>query len=184
MTLRAAAAAFAGSPIACDQEHERDGAGDGEHNGTRVADQIVGERAHPERPARRVGVVLLVQLPRERRDRIARLRHRHTRPKPCDHVEVLGAPSARPALLGREGDRRPRVGRPRKRRRGRHHADDLVRDVVEADRPTDDARIGAEAAAPQPITQHDHAIPIGCVLLGGEPATDRDAQAENGLEAL
>ena len=74
-----------------DEQHQPDGAEHREHNRPRVADEIVFDRQHPERPARRVRVVLTAQRVRQRVKRGRHLGHVDPVTHAADHVEVLTA---------------------------------------------------------------------------------------------
>src|SRR5688500_6919329 len=54
--------------------------------------------------------------------------------------------------------------------RGRHDADDLITDAIQRDLLARDARIGAEAAAPQAIAEDRHSRGIGHIVFGREAA--------------
>jgi hypothetical protein len=78
----------------------------------------------------------------------------------------------------------PRIGHPRKRARRGHDTDDLVGPIVEPQRLTDDAGIGAKSPPPQTVAQDDDGDLARRVFFGDEPPAGRDPQAEERLKAL
>ena len=97
-----------------------------------------------------------------------RLERRDTWPEPADGLNG-GQGQALGALP--DVERRPELGRrePRLERR-RHDAEDGERLAVEGQRPADDARLGAEAAEPQSMAQHDDLRAGLHFRLGERPA--------------
>ena len=82
--------------------------------------------------------------------------------------------------LGREGDRDPELLRIRREiERRRHHAEDAVRLAAQSDVAPDDGSIGAEAARPQAMAEHDHLLFAGLVLGGRERPAERRLHAED-----
>ena len=63
-----------------------------------------------------------------------------------------------PELCLRVGEREAR----------RHHADDLCHCAGDFDTPTNDRRVAAEAALPEPVAQQDHGWGAGSLVLHGE----------------
>src|SRR4030095_4146132 len=56
----------------------------------------------------------------------------------------------------------------------RHHADDRRRQAIEHHRLADDGAVGAVAAMPRPIAEHDHRCHlVGLILRIGECATEQ-----------
>ncbi|MEO8432347.1 MAG: hypothetical protein ABI592_12620 [Acidobacteriota bacterium] len=80
-----------------------------------------------------------------------------------------------PDLRGLRGVDRE-VGR--ERERARHHADDSAWNTVEADLPTEHARISRVAALPDPVSEHGNGRAAGPVLVGGEHAPEERSRAE------
>jgi hypothetical protein len=108
----------------------------------------------------------------------------HSRLDSPEGFEVLATPARR--RLGHVvADRRPDLGGRVEARGdqrfvlGRHHANDLKRDVVHRNRAADDRRIGAKPPAPEAVAQ-DHDTPSsGTILLFQKVAAERWLHAEH-----
>ena len=61
----------------------------------------------------------------------------------------------------------------------RHDADHFELLIVHAQHATDHGRICIEPATPEPIAQHENAIPIGMIVVFAEGATERRTRAQH-----
>ena len=90
----------------------------------------------------------------------------HLEPGPGKGLEEVRA--SRPAVGGRQ------ILEPRESERGRQHADDLQRPVIEGDDASQHRRVAAVAALPQPVRQHGDAGALGgSVAVPKEPSEQR-----------
>src|SRR5262245_9190850 len=65
----------------------------------------------------------------------------------------------------------------------RHHADDRIRLRVERQALPDDPGVAIEAPLPQAMTEHDHALGLRAVFLGGEDAPQSRGDPEQREQA-
>ena len=99
-----------------DEQHQADSAEDRQHHRPRVAHEIGPQRPHVDRPARRVGVVLLLPGARQAGQPLPRLIDRHAAGASRAMTSRYSLAAAlRSALRRRERDRHPRLGQLRKR---------------------------------------------------------------------
>ena len=154
------------------QQHVRDvGTGDQEQEGQRarhheqrpphVAHELLVQRQHVRGPAAvRVGVGRGRAAPAIAFISWCASATRHARAAPGQHHHAVRAAAGRPRI---PLQRRPELAlRPQrafvagKAEARRHHAHDLVRLVVHAQRASHHGGVGAEALPPQPVREHDH----------------------------
>jgi hypothetical protein len=124
--------------------------------------------------------ILLLELRRDAREIVLRLRHRDAVAQTADGAE--------PAVAAVGGHRRgrghhrrqPHVGIERQARKARRHdADDGRRNVVEHDRALQHVGRGAEALAPHPVADDGERLRAGHgVLIGAERAAQRRLHAK------
>ena len=154
-----------------------DGAEPGEQAQPDVGDQPVGIRGHSCADR---GVVLgkpLLEIASHRHQAILRLCPRDARRQAAKDREVV-------LVVRRLALRRKRDGHPERAVVGqivevlRHHADDHVRAVVEANRASNHRGIGGEAPDEQPVTQDDDTVAARAVLFGAQHASVQGGHAE------
>jgi hypothetical protein len=139
--------------------------------------------------------VLSVHARQQRRQLHVGLLARRARRQARDGVEAMVAAvgaergsGCRAILLGVGRQRRPQLRRSvgavveRQAEAGRHHAHDGRRPPADLDRTPDDRRVGAEAALPELVPEHDDGRSVGPVLLLGERATEHRRDAEHAEE--
>ena len=128
----------------------------------------------------------------ERRSNLVHLRlrllERHARFQPGDALEVDADVVRIPNPLSFGND----VGNPEFCRTDgadwvlkirRHDAGNFVASTLEGNRAPHDCRVPAEAAPPEPVAQHRHAVAAVDLVLGGEGPTDSRTNAEHVEEA-
>ena len=162
-----------------DEQHERDGAENGEQRRTGVAHHVVLERFEKEAGAR---ILLGKRADELRRDLIQfgeRALERHAVAHAGDGGQVATGP-ARPrerrGVSERHEDLRVRVDDVVVL--GRQHADDGTRLAAERNRATDDRRIGVEASLPELVAENDDGVLIGNVFVPHEITAERHRHAE------
>ena len=116
-----------------------------------------------------------------------RLCDRLTGLQPCDHLEIGGeTPAPDPLACGhkvwhpqlRRLQRPDRIGDA-----NRHDANDLIPPVVERNRAAHDLGIRAEAAMPERIAQHRHAMMAVDFVVGREHTANRRPYPQHVEEA-
>ena len=158
-----------------DEEHESHGSENDEQTRPHVADEPVLQqddfavraprgRKLPER-------IGLPQLRRARPQFRLGLRRCRTWREPGDDLTTLPAAPERGGIAAIECVGNPKLGAGQGEvERRRHDPDDAPRLGIDQDVAPDDARIPAEALAPQRVTEHDHGALAGLLLGRAKPA--------------
>ncbi len=167
-----------------DEQHEADRAEEDEQRRARLRpDQSLAQGDEAHAPVRvRVGVGL-GESRGDAAQLLLRLRARHTFTDAADDREISTRTLTQLARLARQ--RRPdlRVGRvPELLRHDADHGRAPAAD--ERQLLTDDARVSAEAALPEPVTQNDGARPARAELFRRERAAERGRDAEQREEVF
>ena len=107
------------------------------------------------------------------------LRQRNARLQPRHHIEIVIVAVLEVVAMLLESHRHPEFGfAARKMEIARHHADDLIRLVIQIHAPPDHAGVAAEYRLPQLVAQQQRSGRAFAVLRGGEQAAHSRLHAQ------